>query len=589
MQLEQITIDRLSVSKANMRHGRKAPDISDILPSVKARGILVPLLVRPNGEVGHYEIVAGRRRYHAALAATGEGGSDMSLPCAIMDEGDDAAALEASLIENIIRQDPDEVTKWETFTRLIKKGRCIEDIAATFGIGAAMVKRILALGNLLPRIREAYRAESIDASTIRHLTLASKAQQKAWLQLFESEDGYAPTGQQLKAWLFGGAAIPVASALFDIASYEGKIVTDLFEENGYFGDADQFWAAQSAAIAEYETRYLEQGWSSVEIIPPERYFHSWEYEHVSKRKGGRVYIDVNPRGEVSFHEGYLSRSELRKRAAAEAHGDAPPKPLRPETTAATREYIDLHRHAAVRARVCGDAPLALRLAVAHMICGSPLWTVRTAHNRSRNEAVTASIANSVAEQTIAGRRAKLLDLLGFAADEDAIVGGQDLWAGIDSVLARLIALGDTEVGEILAMAMAETLASATPLVDYLGEHLAIDMADYWSADSAFFGLIRDRQILTALLAEIGGESLASVHANEKGHVLKSLMLDCLSGENGRPKHERWVPRWMTFPPSAYIERGRGEDGEQPVTAATEQMEEESDDQMQGGAETSLAA
>ena len=43
------------------------------------------------------------------------------------------------------------------------------------------MKRILALGNLLPRIREAFRAEEIDAPTVKHLTLATKAQQKAWL------------------------------------------------------------------------------------------------------------------------------------------------------------------------------------------------------------------------------------------------------------------------------------------------------------------------------------------------------------------------------------------------------------------------
>ena len=68
MELQHIALARLSVSKANMRTGRKPPDISNILPSVKARGVLVPLLVRPNSEDGHFEIVAGRRRYHAALA-----------------------------------------------------------------------------------------------------------------------------------------------------------------------------------------------------------------------------------------------------------------------------------------------------------------------------------------------------------------------------------------------------------------------------------------------------------------------------------------------------------------------------------------
>ncbi|MGC8001347.1 hypothetical protein, partial [Salmonella enterica] len=73
-----------------------------------------------------------------------------------------------------------------------------------------------ALGNLLPAIRERYRREEIDAATVRHLTMASKSQQKAWLALADDENAYLPTGHQLKSWLFGGQSIPVKHALFDV-------------------------------------------------------------------------------------------------------------------------------------------------------------------------------------------------------------------------------------------------------------------------------------------------------------------------------------------------------------------------------------
>ncbi len=39
MQLQHIPLDQLKISPLNMRHGRKNPDISDILPSIRARGI----------------------------------------------------------------------------------------------------------------------------------------------------------------------------------------------------------------------------------------------------------------------------------------------------------------------------------------------------------------------------------------------------------------------------------------------------------------------------------------------------------------------------------------------------------------------
>ena len=48
MELRHIDIVNLTVSAANMR-GRRKPDIGNILPSVRARGIIVPLVVRPNG------------------------------------------------------------------------------------------------------------------------------------------------------------------------------------------------------------------------------------------------------------------------------------------------------------------------------------------------------------------------------------------------------------------------------------------------------------------------------------------------------------------------------------------------------------
>ena len=70
MELQHIPLNQLKVSALNMRHARKAPDVSDILPSVRARGIQQPLLVRKNGK--GYEIVAGRRRFFSLKAIVKE-------------------------------------------------------------------------------------------------------------------------------------------------------------------------------------------------------------------------------------------------------------------------------------------------------------------------------------------------------------------------------------------------------------------------------------------------------------------------------------------------------------------------------------
>ncbi|MBL0925911.1 MAG: ParB/RepB/Spo0J family partition protein [Sphingomonadaceae bacterium] len=554
MKLAFIPLDKLTISPANMRSGKKPPDISNILPSVRKRGVLQTLLVRPNCAPDSYEIVAGKRRFFAAQAVANENGSAEPLPCAIIEAGDDAAALEASLNENVERLDADEVTRWETFTRLVKEGRSVDEIATTFGLPELAVKRTLALGDLLPRIRQLYRAEEIDATSIRHLTLATKAQQKAWLALYDDPKASIPHGYQLKAWLFGGAEISTSVALFDLESYQGRIVADLFDADGYFGDAEEFFTAQLAEVEKRKAAYIEDGWSDVIVLPVGQHFVTYDHVATSKRKGGRVYISIWKNGDVDFHEGYLTKKEAKRLDKGE-NPNAAPKAIRPEITSAMTTYVDLHRHAAVRNELAGHPHVALRVMVAHAICGSPLWKVEVQEQRNRNEAITQSIANSVAESRFAERRSAILGVLGHGEDEATVTLSHDPRTGIVGVFVRLLELPDPVVLEVLALVMAETLASGTKLIESIGVHLGVDMADYWVADDAFYSLIRDREVLTAILSEVGGATAAQANANEKVKTIKGVISDYLTGENDRVKVASWIPRWMAFPPSAYTERG----------------------------------
>lgn len=549
MELKHIDIAKLSISPVNMRGVKKAPDLTNILPSVRARGVLVPLIVRQNGSPDTYEIVAGKRRYHAALAVTAEGGGIDELPCAVMEAGDDAAALEASLIENIARLDPDEVMRWETFTRLIREGRSVEDIALTFGLTEVQVKRTLALGNLLPRIRNLYRSEEIDAVTVRHLTLASKAQQRDWLALVDDAEARAPVGHQLKAWLFGGASISTKVALFDLASFGGEIVADLFGEERYFASAEAFWTAQEAAIEERAEACREAGWSEVVIMERGAYFHSWEHERRTKRQGGKVYVATDYRGGVAFHEGYISTKEAKKLAK----GEPVEKPVRPEVTGTLQDYIDLHRHAAVRAKLADAPGVVLRVAVAHMIAGSPLWRVQVEPQRAASDAVTESVEVSASEALFDEKRRAIIALLGFDPETPTIIGGGE--GGATALLPKLLKLDESQVLAILSIVMGETLDARSDMVDALGQHLAVDMAPVWQADDALLDAIRDREVLTAMIEEVAGRTVAEANAKESGKVLRGVLKDCLAGTNGRAKVEGWVPRWMRFPASGYTTRG----------------------------------
>ena len=110
-------------------------------------------------------------------------------------------------------------------------------------------------------------------------------------------------------------------------------------------------------------------------------------------------------------------------------------------------------------------------------------------------------------------------------------------------------------GAVVAVVMGETLASGSAAVEAVGMEIGVDMARFWQADDAFFGLIRDREVLTRIVAEVAGEAVASANAGEKSKTLKAIVRDHLDGTNGRAKRDHWVPRWMAFPPAAYTARG----------------------------------
>lgn len=563
MKLEFIALDKLYVDKANMRFAKRPPDVADILPSVRKRGILQTLIVRP-GEKDRFGILAGARRFRAGEIVAGERAEGEAepepflFPCAILEAGDDAAAVEASLIENMARLDPDEVTRWETFVRLVKEGQSPEEIADTFALPVLAVRRTLALGNLLPRIRDLYRHDKIDAASVRHLTLASKARQREWLALWDAPEAHCPTGWQLRGWLLGGQAISAHHALFDVDAAGLALVADLFNEQRYVADPDAFWTAQNAVIEARRAAYLEAGWTGVEISPPGEHFQHWEYEKTPKRKGGRVYIDVRASGEVVFHEGYLSRKEARRIARGEEPASDQPKVVRPEITGPMQTYIDLHRHAAVRAALLSRPKVALRLMVAHAIAGSHLWRVEAEPQEACSDAIAESVETCRGETVFDAKRRAVLGLLGFDPETPTVRGGRVEGADGDRLTAifmALLDLSDAKVMDTVAVLIGETLAAGSPAVEAVGLELGLDMARWWQADEALFDLIRDKEVLQLIVAEVAGNAVANANAGEKGAALKKIVTDHLAGAGGRTKVENWVPRWMAFPPAAYTARG----------------------------------
>ena len=93
-----VSLALLSESKTNPRRTFEETALKELAESIRTQGVLSPLLVRPLTENG-FEIIAGARRYRAAQMAEAP-----AVPVRIVHLSD-AAALEAQLVENLIRSE----------------------------------------------------------------------------------------------------------------------------------------------------------------------------------------------------------------------------------------------------------------------------------------------------------------------------------------------------------------------------------------------------------------------------------------------------------------------------------------------------
>ncbi|SMX28223.1 Chromosome-partitioning protein Spo0J [Pelagimonas phthalicica] len=559
MTLQFIDLDQLSVSPLNVRKfGAKECD--DLVSSIRALGMLQPLLVRPFED--GFEVIAGQRRLNACRIIAEDGEID-PIPCLVMAEGDDAAALEASLAENIERLPMDEVDQYKAFAKLIKEGRDADDIAATFGITPRMVSQRLALGRLHPPILTAYRKGAIQAGDIRNLTMATPKQQKDWWALMKDEDAYAPTGQRLKDWLFGGAHIPTANAVFDVLESGLAVVSDLFSEDSYFADAEAFWTHQNTAIAEAVDALKADGWADVILMDRGNWFANWDHRSCAKEDGGKVFVTVTNQGEVTSHKGYITKAEAKRREKA----DITPAE-KPELTKAAQNYVDLHRHAAVRSDMLVHQGLALRLIAAHMICGARHWTVSPDLQIAAKPEIEDSLATNSGQTHFDEQRFEITKLLGLDDLSNILYNPED-WdkrKPIWDILDALKKLSDEDVLRILTFLMAESLDVNSPMIEQLGEDMGTDMSKHWQPDETFLALIRDKQVLNAMVGEFAGTNAAAEHITATAKTQRALLTACMDGTR-KPVDPDWMPRYMAFPQGSYREAAVAVETEDTMKAA----------------------
>ena len=259
---------------------------------------------------------------------------------------------------------------------------------------------------------------------------------------------------------------------------------------------------------------------------------------------------------MTVHKGFLPKTQARRgRPASDIgeHTDAATPAPRPEISAPLANYVDLIRHSAVRLAIADAPEVALRLMLAHVIGGGRLWQVQSEPQRPSNPVIGQAIAALPAQAAFAERRRETVALLGLDETASTVVHGRPDGEITAAVFARLLNCPDAEVMSLLAVVMAETLAAGTQLIDRLGATLKVDAGQQWQPDTTFFDLVKDREAVSEMLAEVIGASAAKGHLTDSGSQKKSIIKMALAGD-GRSKVETWTPRYLRFPQAAYTAR-----------------------------------
>lgn len=136
-------------------------DLDELIASIREKGVLEPLLVRPSQVGGRYMIISGERRYRAACEA-----GLREVPCIEMDV-DDRAVAEIALIENLQRKDLTPYEEAEGLLALVERfGYTHEDIAHKIGKSRSSVTESLTIAALPVGIREECRKAEIGSKSM---------------------------------------------------------------------------------------------------------------------------------------------------------------------------------------------------------------------------------------------------------------------------------------------------------------------------------------------------------------------------------------------------------------------------------------
>jgi len=158
--------------------------IEDLASSIRAQGVIQPLVVTPRGD-GTYTIVAGERRWRAAQRC-----GLAEVPVVVREVEDDRQLLELALVENLQRADLNAMEEAEGYRSLQDRFQLTQDdIATRVGRARTTITNTLRLLRLPPEVQDLLRSGAITSGQARPLLAIDSARRQVELAQRAARDG----------------------------------------------------------------------------------------------------------------------------------------------------------------------------------------------------------------------------------------------------------------------------------------------------------------------------------------------------------------------------------------------------------------
>jgi ParB family chromosome partitioning protein len=188
-QLAKLPLDLLQRGRYQPRMDMRAETLTELANSIKAQGVVQPIVVRPltapaGGESQRYEIIAGERRWRAAQMA------GLTEIAAVIRAIPDEDAIAVALIENIQRENLNPLEEARALTRLITEfGVTHQEAADAVGRSRAGVSNLLRLLELSPEVCELVEKREIEMGHARALLGLTQRRQQTEVALLVAKKG----------------------------------------------------------------------------------------------------------------------------------------------------------------------------------------------------------------------------------------------------------------------------------------------------------------------------------------------------------------------------------------------------------------